>query len=544
MANRIVEKYHQMISISEGLLCRIYFFKDKIGRTAEGTTGWSALKAKEWAKLRAVMTKSFPDTSELSKCPGFETFQESSQYVIEELGTLHDLIVDLVDFKFIAEDIFEELFNYVDEFLLSKNCCLIELVMDLIVNFIKVFTLLASVDNLKSVCATLFGAMFCAGENIQISQEVVKLLGWLQTPQRSFIDTFMQHDVVIGRILLQLRPIWRASQALLHLHESRTFNFVHETTTRTVPVKKELSDDAPIDLFGGLQRADRTTGHIVFGVLVCPRLLFSEEHFALFQEVATQTLVVHIFRDLSLDLHTEIESLSTNFPAKKDVVVPPRGFKLAKEAKALAKRAVQVAGRHHLERRALLIADLEQVLICLEREPELACPKLPQILSLASLARAEVEWYFEHRGKEGRRDVRKSRVAADYNSSGSDVPRLLYLLFGLGRQLRVPETALAVRQYYWEYLRLTDLAMLEGLQVDCLPVFSNLVSRLVGDPMDEEALAASSHPVARLVQSFSEQLKVLPAPGLGGIDASLYAASSSSSSRMERRKAAKWRSPV
>jgi hypothetical protein len=107
------------------------------------------------------------------------------------------------------------------------------------------------------------------------------------------------------------------------------------------------NDPSALALYEELADHERYTDFLVAAVLSCPGVLFDDAVRGAFAHFATSTLVSRLFRDMSFNLHVELEQLIAVFqppgltPADKKRMGKPRGLKLKKLAKQWARHAVQ-----------------------------------------------------------------------------------------------------------------------------------------------------------------------------------------------------------
>ena len=85
MAAKLAEKCTIMLDVGEGMMSRVSLLNRNL--SSPGGRPHSLSNA-EWAKLRKLLEKKFPEVNhgELSQQPGFETFQSAAGRIIDELG--------------------------------------------------------------------------------------------------------------------------------------------------------------------------------------------------------------------------------------------------------------------------------------------------------------------------------------------------------------------------------------------------------------------------------------------------------------------------
>ena len=206
-------------------------------------------------------------------------------------------------------------------------------------------------------------------------------------------------------------------------------------------------------------------------------MLNDQQFFSLFQRVGSKSLMVSIFRDLTLSYHVEFEAVATALLSKKTL-----GNEVGKKAvRHIAKSAVLTVGYNMRQRRSFALLELIKIRATLQLEPGLVAPKLPQIIAAMSIAKTELLAYVRHydQAESVRGDTRKRYHIDRY--IGTDVIPLLSNLCGLVEF--VSDHEWIIRRYYSEYL-INDYKAVETIFKRCseqLPSMIPLLTAMIDD---------------------------------------------------------------
>lgn len=148
---------------------------------------------------------------------------------------------------------------------------------------------------------------------------------------------------------------------------------------------------------------------------------------------------------------------------KKDGTVS-RTYKLRPILQEIAKEATINTGLVHRERRAYLRGELANMNGLFSLSPGLLGPKFPQVVAAASLARSEIHHYFCHAGQETRKDMKKFFSTEGYQPT--EILSLMHELFKLHGLIE--KYTRLIENYYVEYLRECDAAILQQMVADCI----------------------------------------------------------------------------
>ena len=281
-------------------------------------------------------------------------------------------------------------------------------------------------------------------------------------------ETFIK---VLGDTLAQLTPLFMTAYNTDQLRQRNVLSPVEEGDGMPLPVVTTIPNlvgahpKSPPLLHPLLHDLEQYSTHIIYATLACPTLLFRQDIMALFRMVASDVLVVPLFRDHVLNVHTELETLGGWFPTRTWTGEPlPKGLKLRTVFKDLAKEATTSAGLKHRERRSYLRGEMATLIQLFNQLPGLTAPKFPMVMAALRMSKAELCWYFRHKGQ----NTVKSRQK-HYNEDEYGDPYVAILL-GLHDELLrlVYSNGKIIQNYYVEYLKGAHRTVLEealtGLQ--------------------------------------------------------------------------------
>ena len=292
-------------------------------------------------------------------------------------------------------------------------------------------------------------------------------------PLKRAVEEFKDESFVkvLGDVLVQFTPIFMLALNTDGMRQKNVLNPIEEGDSMPLPVVTPFNGLAganpksPPLLHPALHFMDDYTTYVVYASLVCPTLLYRGDFMPLFKMVATDVLVVPLFRDHVLNVHTEFEALAGWFPTRSWTgAAAPKGLKLKAVMREVAKEATLTAGLKHRERRSYLRGEISTLIQLFNQLPGLIAPKFPMVMAALRLAKGELLWHFRHKNQPTVKSRQKHYSEADYND-----PHVAILL-GLHDELLrlVYSNGKIVQNYYVEYLKGAHLTVLskalDGLQ--------------------------------------------------------------------------------
>ncbi|CAM9877910.1 unnamed protein product, partial [Ectocarpus sp. 12 AP-2014] len=136
----------------------------------------------------------------------------------------------------------------------------------------------------------------------------------------------------------------------------------------------------------------------LMGLVMPQTVLCQAELTDLWSLVCKSNMIIPVFRDVTLNLHSEVEKMVAWFPPKNSTLtlsLPP-DVKLKKYMKGIGKEASATCALKHRERRAYLREQVKALAALVGSEPGMLGPKLPMVLAACKLAKQEIVWYCQH----------------------------------------------------------------------------------------------------------------------------------------------------
>jgi len=442
------------------------------------------------AKIKIRIEKNFPDFGDLTKVQGYDMLRQICHNVVGELNFFNDLILDICEFRRAAKELLREIPQSLVHFKLDMHRGIIILYFDLMLAYMKVMLIFSSIEERKAIGSMYSAAYHCAKEENEPNLgELAKLLTDSDGIQRIFIDEFSPHSEFIGASILQFFESIMVNDSCENLRSKYVLNPTFDGDNMSGPSKMKLNSksDCHLSMYTELREASTYSDYIVYAFLACPGLIFDPDgkYNEIFKLVISDHLVVNVFRDTTLNLHAELESLYSSYPSKRDNVTVPKGFKVKNIIKEFARVAVQSVGMRHQERRSFIHAEVKNLRHLLTAVPGLLGPKFPVVLAAASMAKSELLHYFRHLSMDARKDVKKYMNGDHYKCR--DITTLMDDLHEL--TCLVEKHREIVEVYYAEYLSGWDadtVAPLCANAVSVLPENSNeqITALLMSIPHD------------------------------------------------------------
>jgi NCK-associated protein 1 len=285
-------------------------------------------------------------------------------------------------------------------------------------------------------------------------------------PLKRAVEEFKDESFckALGDILAHLTPVIAMAHNTDSLRQKNVLNPIEEGDAMPLPVVTPMSglsganSTCPPLLHPNLHHLDDYTTQIIYSVLACPTLLYRDDVMLLFNMVATDVLVVPLFRDHVLNVHTELENLGAWFPLRTWTgPAVPKGLKLKVLFKDLAKEATMTAGLKHRERRSYLRGEISTLINLFNQLPGLLAPKFPMVMCALRMSKSELLWYFRHKGQNTVKSRQKHYNEEEYGDPFAAIllglhDELLRLVYGNGK---------IVQNYYIEYMQGAHRSVLE-----------------------------------------------------------------------------------
>lgn len=196
-----MDKCYAVCDIASGICARLHFFtSDFITRKD------TYLQLPEFLKLRQRIEKKYPDLSDMRKVDGYEKFQERAQSIYDHLQTYADILLDIADINEVILHVLSDLMSSVCEYNLELNRQLCLMYCEILVTYMRLHLLFASVHDRKVLYG--FYCLACAEVKGIANPDIIKvnpLIEAAEAYQRHFIDVLLPFSGPIGIILQQFR---------------------------------------------------------------------------------------------------------------------------------------------------------------------------------------------------------------------------------------------------------------------------------------------------------------------------------------------------
>jgi hypothetical protein len=409
--------------------------------------------------LKRIESK-FPDLKSLEKSTGYDVFSTQAATICRDFEPLAVLVRQVCEYNTVSLQTMIDLTQNITEldYLMTRNYCLS--LCSILAIQIKLNIILSRIADVKK----LYGLYSAASEVVTRGSDPLyeshcQLLSALENYHRFFIDTFAPLQVSFATILKQLHDTISAGADMTALRSNGTLRALAAGVAVEAPSRKYLNAVKSISIFTELADFGSISENVLYCFLVFPVMFFDTELFDIFRLVGLDTLSLRIHNGLTLNVHEEVSTVVTVYPARNDKYECPKGFNLKSAVKDVAKNATKTCGLRRITRRANLKEDLDLMNKLIVTCPGVLGPKFPQIVSLASLAKFEVLSYFRHLREETRKECKKHLDSAHYKTGPADSASLLKELLGLTQLVRDGRDIIA--QYYVEYFNGPDVSALE-----------------------------------------------------------------------------------
>ncbi|GMH69038.1 hypothetical protein TL16_g05065 [Triparma laevis f. inornata] len=465
MATKLAEKCTIMLDVGQGMMASVSLLSRNLASPGGRP---HSLQNPEWAKLRKTIEKKFPEVNqtELSQMPAFETFQSAAGRIIDELEPIYLTFLDVQEFNDTCLELLKSLPTAIMQLNLTQTPQLSRDFVNLLTLYVQLHVFWSFVEERKVLLALYSCAYQCVHGRTEknyasLSGQVDSFNEPLKQAIEEFKDT--QFQQVLGDVLNQFLPVLMTAFDTDGLRLKNVLDPIGEGDGMPLPVVLPISSlshsngNSPNLLHPELLYVDEYCTAIIYAGLVCPNLLGREDFLGLFKMVASDCLVVPVFRSHVLNVHTELETLGGFFPPRSWAgPALPKGVNLKKIFKDLSKDATTLAGLKHRERRSYLRGEMSTLVQLFNQLPGLLAPKFPMVMTALKMAKTEILWHFRHVDQ----PTVKSRMK-HYTSDDYEDPHLSILL-GLHDSLLqlVYRNGKIVQNYYIEYMKGAHLTVL------------------------------------------------------------------------------------
>ncbi|GMI46037.1 hypothetical protein TrCOL_g12752 [Triparma columacea] len=507
MAARIAEKCTILLDVGLGMISRLSL----LSRNLKSPGGRPhSLQNPEWAKIRKALEKKFPDASvsTLGDMAGFESFQSAAGRIIDELEPIYLTFLDVQEFNDTCLELLKALPNAILSLNLTQTPQITRDFVKLLTLYNQLHIFWSFIEERKVLLSLYSCAYHCVHgrthkDYVSLSSQVDAYNEPLKQAAEEFKDENFQK--VLGDTLIQFMPVLMTAYDTDGLRQKNVLNPIEEGDGMPLPVVAPITNlahsnpSSPPLLHPELCYVEEYVTGIIYAGIVCPNLLARDDFLGLFKMVASDCLVVPLYRSHVLNVHTELEHLASWFPPRAWTGSPlPKGFKLKNVMKELSKDATLTAGLKHRERRSYLRGEINTLIQLFNQLPGLLAPKFPMVMTALTMAKTEILWHFRHVDQ----PTVKSRMKHYSEENYSDP--YISILIGLHDELLqlVYRNGKIVRNYYIEYMKGAHRTVLEealsGLESH-KAAFSAGVQTILGSilpTIDALATDSDSHDLA------------------------------------------------
>eukprot|EP00033_Pygsuia_biforma_P000857 GCRY01000996.1.p1 GENE.GCRY01000996.1~~GCRY01000996.1.p1 ORF type:complete len:1147 (-),score=394.86 GCRY01000996.1:283-3723(-) len=432
---KLAEKLVILDDHAKGLKVRLYSLKKKFNNNRPSFLADASMK-----KLNDAFTKSFPELpNNIEKVPGYDLFKKSLKEIGEQTEICYATFLDVLDFKDAAFHFLADINSTVVSLKYDQNPHLSAGYMNLLVDYIKIHLLLASIIDRKVILSMYARCFFEHHKTTEGNfARLAFFLREYEQPFRRIQEEFQSLSSRVGDVLCSIQMSYMKMRDLSLMRREGILSIIQEPNLLTAPIT---------DAF----RLELTQYHqfhewIIFGLLFCPNELAQASLVELMKFALQEGYVLNLFRDEVFHLHPEFETVFGWF---KGTSVKLSQYK--KLIPDLLISAVTKCGPNHRDRRLYLRQELGNMLHLFQDSPGLLGPKFQMALAALHIASSELQWYFDHY------DRQPTKTKAKYKEEDFRdpwIPQLLYRCVKLHKLIL--EHRDLVSQYYLDYLTKTD----------------------------------------------------------------------------------------
>ena len=336
MTTKLTEQCLVLLDVGNGMLSRLSL----LSRALSSPGGrHHSLQNPEWSKIRKALEKKFPDAdvSSIREVTGFESFEGSAGSIVDDLDSVYKTFLDVQEFTSAALSLLRSLPCLIMELNLFTTPGITRHFCQLLTVYIKIHLFWSSIEERKVLLALHACAYSCVhGHTDKGYALLANVFEEYIDPLKRAVEEF-KDDSFVGTLadaLAQLGPVISQAFDVDMLRQKNVLNPLEEgdamplpvvTTIEVVGVEKECSPLLHCEL---CNVSDYCTW-VIYSVLVCPTLLNRDDIMSIFKMVASDCLVVPLYRDETINVHTALEKLAINFPPKNWSGAPvPKTLKL------------------------------------------------------------------------------------------------------------------------------------------------------------------------------------------------------------------------
>eukprot|EP00752_Nemacystus_decipiens_P003733 g3439.t1 len=443
------------------------------------------LRNPDYAKMRKKIELSFPDQLETAKAVGFDGHARG---VLSELEGVFQVFEDVTE---VRDGMVEELRDMSGcrtgmplKFAPDVNPELMMSFMSLMADYVRVHLVVASITERKQALGMYYLAHATVnGKHITPAMtKVNSLITLCDNPIYGLATQLSVKacDVVrscVGGALTAIKEVVEVASEVNTLRGMNALSVLDEGDLMAFPCQTPVSQrSTTVMLHSELLKSGEYVVWVCLMGLVMPQTVLCQAELTdLWSLVCRTNMIVPVFRDVTLNLHAEVEKMVLWFPSKNTTLtlsLPPE-TKLKKYMKAIGKEATAGCALRHRERRAYAREQVKALAALVGTEPGMLGPKLPMVLAACKLAKQEIVWYCQH----------SAQGSGKRTSKGLPEPilpdPLITVLIGELDTLvcAVVKYTSVIQRYYIEYLKGAHLMSLRKL-IQAAIEHTNLAEKL------------------------------------------------------------------
>lgn len=436
---KFAEKLFILREHSEGLLERLYNMKKQVDDPARRP---AVLNAPNMSRLFNTLEKNAPKFSDdIEKVQGYEYIKQNLSGMLEEIQPIYNIFKSIYDWTLHAQQTVEEVATSSSlDFDHEINLLTMTDYFNVLTNYAKMLLLLNRVES-KMLLLCLYNLVYTKvnGTSEPNIQKVHQLFKDFKDPFDMFREKLFSVTNHAGKALMNMIPAFDKGHTN-YLTAKRPLEMLSEPDKIPYPAVE--------DTYIHLTLYEQMNEWIAYLYCCCPEALGmapnqplnkqaqtkeSSGLFSMFKktevkEIRTYELLLTKVLENSymLKLHGD-ESIPIHEPYDQMVkTIKTPTINLKKEKKsldAIEENAAANAQEYHMNRRLYLLLQLRALLNMMKDSPGLLGPKFQLVLSVLSLSKAEILWYFRHVGVKPKFHTKSFKDVKDTN-----IAEMIYLI--------------------------------------------------------------------------------------------------------------------
>ncbi|CAM9705501.1 unnamed protein product [Ascophyllum nodosum] len=484
-----IGRCHVLRRAAAGAMTRLSFLEHHtLQPGGQGQAKPLCMRNPDYTKMKKKIELTFPEQLEQAKAAGFDGHARG---ILTELEGVFQVFEDVTEIRHgMAEELRDMSGNRTGtplKFATDVNPELMMCFMSLMTDYVRLHLVLASVTERKQALGMYYLAYFALhGKKVTPAMtKVNSLISACDNPIHGVATQLGNRacDTVRGCVAGALTVAKEVVDVAIEVNTLRSMNtlsVIDEGDLMAFPCQLPVSQrSTTVMLHSELLRYGEYVIWVCLLGLVMPQtVLCQAELTELWSLVCKESLIVPVFRDVTLNLHSEIEKMVMWFPPKNVSLTLslPEDVRLKKYVKNLAKEAGANSSVKRRERRAYIREQVKGLTALVGVEPGMLGPKLPMVLAACRLAKDELVWYFQHASQGSAK--RPSKGGIDPVQWDPIVPMLIGELDGL--VTAVQRYSSVIQRYYVEYLKGAHLTLL-GKLIQAAIAHTNLRDKLGKD---------------------------------------------------------------